>query len=197
MKKLAITALLATLYTLPVYAELQGKTSTTTQQSTSASKNTGSNPLKNLRATHDKMEGLTFYQHKSSPQYRNANGAYLYFSKEDTKGTITPIRLSIQYYGDDWLFLESAWAKADGTRITLATGKWDRDNDSKVWEWADHEVPASFYPDIKKMAFAKDVVIRLEGKKYYQDLKLTQAQLKAMQEVLTAYEAAGGPTKNY
>jgi hypothetical protein len=159
-------------------------------------------PFKGLAKSRDDMAGVTWYRHPSSPKYHNSNGVYLYFGKYDN-GSITPLRLVAQYASDSWLFVENAWAKADGTRVDLPqeSGRfmgWERDNGGGgIWEWSDKAV---FSGEDKKavltLAQAKKVTVRYQGKKYYDDRTLSAAQLKALRDVVAAYEAATGAPWN-
>jgi len=151
-------------------------------------------PLKALSRKYDKMGGVAWYQSTSAPKYRNTNGMYLYFGKFDS-GTITPLRLAVQYASDDWLFITKAFAKADKTRIDFPQESgfsgWERDNGSGgIWEWSDVPVTgASDIAAVRAMAEAKSVTVRYEGKQYYNDRNLSAKQLKGMREVIAAYEA--------
>lgn len=159
---------------------------------------TAADPLKALYRNTDKMEGISWYSHKSSPKYSNANGVYLYFGKQES-GTITPLRLRLQYYSDSWLFVQDAWARVDGDRISLPQSSkrfsgWERDNSSgNIWEWSDTALTThSEIASVRKLAFAKTAVVRFEGQQYRDDRILSDQQLKAMREVIGAYEAATG-----
>lgn len=156
-------------------------------------------PLKGLAKDHDKMKGISWYRSPTSPKHANANAFYLYFGREDS-GRFTALRLVIQYYADDWLFVRRAWAKVDGQTIDplpQRSGRpfgWERDNNGgKIWEWSDAEVsqPAD-RAAVRKIAEAKSVTVRFEGQQYHTDRTLTAAQLKAMRDVIAAYEAATG-----
>lgn len=155
-------------------------------------------PLKGLATERDKMRNITFYQSPASPKYVNANAFYLYFGKEDS-GRLTSMRLVMRYHADEWLFINKAWAKADGVDVTppQKTGRlmgWERDNgDGKIWEWSDAPIdtPESIAA-VRRIANAKDVTVRFEGKQYYKDRTITAAQLKAMRDIIAAYEAASG-----
>lgn len=154
-------------------------------------------PLKKLKANRDEMRSITFYSHPSSPRYRNSNGVHLYFGKEDN-GTFTPLRLVLQYRADSWLFVKRAWSKADGVEINLPSTSnfsgWERDNSGgSIWEWSDTALIApGEKAAIRSLANSKSVTVRFEGSQYYDDRKLSAAQLAAMREVISAYEAATG-----
>lgn len=155
-------------------------------------------PFKGLTKRRDDMSGVTWYHHPSSPKHHNSNAVYLYFGKNDS-GVFTHLRLVAQYAASDWLFVERAWAKADGVTVNLPqeSGRfmgWERDNSGGgIWEWSDKGVTSGEEKTaVRTLANAKKVTVRYEGKRYYNDRNLSEAQLKAMRDVITAYEAATG-----
>jgi len=152
--------------------------------------------LKGLSKECDKMRDICWYKAVGSPKFRNTNAFYLYFGRTSS-GAFTDLRLTVQYFADDWLFINGAWAKADGDRVDVPSAKWERDNNHNIWEWTDVEIdtPRSTSA-ITKIANAKNVVVRFEGKQYYNDKTLSAAQLKAMRDVIAAYEKATGKTIN-
>jgi hypothetical protein len=159
-----------------------------------------SDPLKSLARDYDKMRGIAWYRSSSSPKHVNSNGFYLYFGKEDS-GRVLPMRLVVRYYADDWLFVKNAWAKVDGVNAELPQESkrlmgWERDNaGGKIWEWSDAELstPASI-ATARAISNAKNVTVRFEGRQYHSDRTITAQQLKAMRDVIAAYEAATGRT---
>lgn len=191
MKKQAISVvLLAVIAWHSAFAQ-------TAQAPKAPAKAAATDPLKALRADKDEMADITFYSSKTSPKYRNANGFYLYFGKTKD-GTFTPLRLVAQYFADDWLFVGQAWAKADGTRVDVPSTSrrmgWERDHGSgDIWEWSDYPLKSSAEIEaVRKIAFAKAVTVRFEGRQYYADKKLSEKQLAALREVIAAYEAVTG-----
>ena len=96
-------------------------------------------------------------------------------------------------------FVQRAWAKADGTTINIPQASsrlfgWERDNSGgNIWEWSDAPLTsASEIAEVRAMANAKSVTVRFEGKQYKNDRTLSAQQLKAMRDVIAAYEAATG-----
>lgn len=156
-----------------------------------------SDPLKNLRKSRDEMKGVTWYQHAGSPRYRNANGFYLYFGRHDD-GTTTPLRLVIQYFSDDWLFVQRAWGKADGQTVEFPQKRgimgWERDNGSgDIWEWSDEVVTSAEHKlMLRAMSKSKSATIRFEGRQYFDDKKLNARQLEALGSMISTYEAVTG-----
>lgn len=155
-------------------------------------------PLKSLSSKRDDMRGITWYRHPTSPKYINSNGFFLYFGKEDN-GSFGELRLVARYYADDWLFITRAWAKADGVTIDVPQESnrlfgWERDHsDGKIYEWTDTALTSpKDIAAVRKLAEAKSVTVRFEGKQYYNDRSLSSQQLKALRDVIAAYETATG-----
>lgn len=179
----------------PAFAAAQQKPETSTTTSAAVKKPTP----KYLRAKRDEMREVTWYRHSTSPRNANVNSFFLYFGVMDS-GTFGDLRLVARYFDDDWLFVHSAWAKADNERVVFpqvasgAFGGWKRDHDSgEIWEWSDKEVDTpEGRANVRKMAEAKVVTVRFEGRQYYNDRKLTAQQLKSMREVIAAYEQMTG-----
>jgi hypothetical protein len=199
-------AKLTVLFTAAIFSSLaiaqSPATTAPAQKKAAPAEKPAADPLKGLSKRRDDMKGMTWYKHPSSPKYRNANGFYLYFGKEDS-GTFTPLRLAVQYYSEDWLFIRSAWAKADNERVDVPheTSRymgWERDNSGgSIWEWSDTALTSSSEKSVvRTLANAKKVTVRFEGRQYYDDRTISAAQQKAMREVITAYEAATGKPWN-
>lgn len=148
--------------------------------------------LAQMRISKDNVKGTIWYYDKSSPKYVNANGFFLYIGTG--KGYAPTLRLKIQYYGDDWLFIDSYFFNVDGktTSINPGYGDIETDNDSEVWEWFDTEPNKGEVELIKSIIKSKKAVMRLEGSKYYKDVTISATQKKALQRVLTVYAGLGG-----
>ena len=148
--------------------------------------------LSQMRISKDDVKGTSWYFDKSSPKYVNANGFFLYIGTG--KGYTPTLRLKIQYFGEDWLFIESYFFNVDGKTKSINPGYGDieTDNDSQVWEWFDTEPNNGEVELIKSIIKSKKAVMRLEGSKYYKDVTISATQKKAFQRVLTVYAGLGG-----
>ena len=148
--------------------------------------------LSQMRVEKDEVKGITWYRDKTSPQYVNLNGFYLYIGAG--KGFTPTLRLKIQYYGEDWLFIEQYFFNVDGKTkvIKPSYGDVERDNDSKVWEWFDTTPNDSEVALIKSIIKSKKAVMRLEGSKYYKDVVISSTQKAALKRALTVYTGLGG-----
>ncbi|MFT4179272.1 MAG: hypothetical protein QM612_07390 [Thermomonas sp.] len=146
--------------------------------------------LQSLSKKTDKIEGVDWYRDKSSPAYNNQNGFYLYIGK---KAESNPwLRLRIQYYSDDWLFIRSIIVVADGQRFEKNGLDFERDHDSHIWEWYDANPTAEDLRMIEAVIASKDATIRFVGQQYHNDKKITASQKAALRRVLDAYKALGG-----
>ena len=148
--------------------------------------------LGQMKIQKDTFKGITWYQDKSSPKYRNSNGFYLYCGTK--KGANTTLRFVIQYYGEDWLFIEKYLFNVDGDtyEIDPSYGDVEKDNDSKVWEWLDITPDNSEVELLRKIIKSKKAVMRIEGSKYVKDVTISTMQKKALGRVLTVYSGLGG-----
>lgn len=141
--------------------------------------------LSRLNKRYDSFQDVTWYSSPSSPRYRNANGFYLYFGVSGSSKL--PLRLVLQYYSSDWLFIEDVKVNVDGSVYTISNTDWERDNDSNIWEWSDETLEDRSL--IEKIIKSKSTVIRYEGRQYYDTRTLSSAQKLALKLVLDAYDA--------
>lgn len=130
-----------------------------------------------------------WYFPKTSPQYTNANGLYLYFST--VNGEPSNLRFRFQYYADDWLFIEYIIFSIDDRVYNYYPTKVDRDNDSNIWEWFDDSATADLNTIIA-LANAKNAKMKIIGRQYHKVKPVTSAQIKSMKQTLELYKAMGG-----
>jgi len=97
--------------------------------------------------------------------------------------------MRFQYESNKWLFVRSAIVIADGRRFDLSGGRWERDHDSRIWEWLDEPADETL---LRAIAGAKNVTVRYQGKQYYDDRKVSAKQQEALKRTLTAFKAMGG-----
>lgn len=141
--------------------------------------------LSKLSKKYDSFQDITWYQSLSSTKYRNANAFYLYFGV--SSGSPAGLRLVIQYYADDWLFIDSAKINVDGRIYDVGESNWERDNDSEIWEWIDE--PLSDRSLIEAIIKSRSAVIRFEGSQYYGTRTISASQKRALRDVLDAYDS--------
>ena len=139
--------------------------------------------LSKLSKRYDKFQDITWYSSSNSPRYRNSNGFYIYFGSSDNSKL--PLRLVVQYESDDWLFINSAAVNVDGENYSIS-GDWERDHDSRIWEWIDETLDDREM--IEAIIKSKSAVIRFEGNQYYNTRTISASQKQSMQDVLLAYD---------
>jgi tetratricopeptide (TPR) repeat protein len=139
--------------------------------------------LSKLSKRYDKFQDITWYSSPNSPRYRNYNAFYIYFGS--SSNSKLPLRLVVQYESDDWLFINSAAVNVDGVNYSIS-GDWERDNNSRIWEWIDEKLDDREM--IEAIIKSKSAVIRFEGNQYYNTRTISASQKQAMRDVLSAYD---------
>lgn len=144
-----------------------------------------------MRSNRDEVNGITWYRDKTTTQYVNAKSFHIYFGKYDDNTVISP-RLKIQYFGDQWVYVDKYIIKVDDEKFELYPGSdIKRDNDTKVWEYYDTNMGTKDWEMVKKIISSKKTTVRHQGQ-YYYDHVVTDKEKKALQNTLDAYEALGG-----
>jgi len=140
----------------------------------------------------DKVADTKFIQDKTSPIYVSRNGFYPYINATTTGYPI--LRLRIQYFASDWLFIQSYLLNVDGTQYTITPDEVQRDNgivggDPMVWEWYDYSLTDDEIAMLKAIADSKSAIIRSNGRHYYKDQIITSQQKLAIKDVLVEFDA--------
>lgn len=138
----------------------------------------------------DEFTQTVWVQPKARPQYRNQNAVYAYFEKSDN--SVNNFRMVVQYAGEEWLFVRSVKFNVDGKTYDYYATKWDRDNDTSVWEWSDEQVSKTDLPLLTAIANGKVVKYRLVGDKYHEDKTLSEKYKTSIKNTLNYYSAQGG-----
>lgn len=145
--------------------------------------------LGNMKTTKDEIKGITWIGHKKAPILTRYISAYFGAKNEST--TNYPLRLKLQYYGDDWLFVRSVTIKADEKIYELGRLSFERDHSSgSVWEWID--MPVKDHQMLTALMTAKKVIIRFDGKQYYDDFLVPKEQQAQLREVYDVWKSMGG-----
>lgn len=140
-----------------------------------------------LRVKADEMEDNTWYYDKSTPGYNNRNSFHVYLGQNLSGNWL---RFRVQYYADDWLFINKLIIKTDTNKYTyIPKSTPERDNaDGKIWEWIDDSVSESELAMLKDVATSKKVKIRFNGSQYYKDKTVTSNQKRGLRHILDYYE---------
>lgn len=144
----------------------------------------------------DEFSDYTWVKPKSAPKYRNRNGIYCYFATKN--GSASNFRFVFQYYGGDWLFIQNMVFNIDGENIIIIPSNMETDCNLSIWEWCDELVQSgnatySINEEfISKIANAKSVKVKLNGRKYYDTRTLTSSQIKSIKDTYEYFKALGG-----
>lgn len=144
----------------------------------------------------DEFSEVVFVEPLAAPRYRNRNGIYCYFAKKDNKAC--SFRFVFQYYSDNWLFIKNMVFNIDGENIKIIPNRMETDCNSMIWEWCDESVKSGNTPYsineefISKIANAKSVKVKLNGRQYYDTRTLSAAQIKSIKDTYEYYKALGG-----
>lgn len=133
-----------------------------------------------------------WYTPKSAPRYINKNSIHCYFAVIDE--IPRNFRIKIQYYDDDWLFINKYQFSIDGKAYEFYPDNIKRDNGDSghIWEWCDDRIELSDTDLIKALANAKNAKIKFVGKQYSDVKKITKNQIKSIKRTLELYKAMGG-----
>jgi hypothetical protein len=142
------------------------------------------------RSTYDDIRGITWYRHRSSPEYVNTRSdIHLYVGKTDA-GFVIP-RLRILYKADNWLFIRSYLIKADDQTFVIAPDAFEVERDhgySGIWEWYDTPATARELEILRTVAESRRAVIRYQGQQYHRDRTITDREKQAIREMLIVHD---------
>ena len=146
-----------------------------------------------MNTDYDKVQKLTWYQHKNQPQYTDITCyMYPYIGRMDDGYTWLRVALNYTDAKTDagWIFFDHVIFSVDGENTTKYFNRSEiiRDNDTEVWEIADFEPNASEIQLLKSIANSTETIIRFEGDEYYEDHIVTDKEKAAILDVLTAYD---------
>lgn len=143
----------------------------------------------NLKKVTDEIKGITWVSHKNDPLL--ATNMSLYFGLKDNSAANFPLRLKFIYSAETWLFIQEVTIKADDQVYSLGKMDFERDNSSGIiWEWSDSKLQD--FAMVEKIAAAKKVVIRFDGRQYYKDFEVPESQKQAMKDILVSWKRYGG-----
>ena len=142
--------------------------------------------MKNFQFKKDEFSNNTWYEHKNTPRYRNSNGFYFYFGVNEDIG-VGALRMVLQYYDDDWLFVKNIIFSIDGDNYKFVPEDMKRDNSGGyIWEWFDE--PIDSQSDlVQALANSHSVKIKLNGSDYYDIRTLNQKQIQGIKETYELY----------
>jgi hypothetical protein len=141
---------------------------------------------KGSRKKGDEFSESKYLFDPSSPRYINANGVYCYIDDIKPK---PELHFKLQYYADDWLFIDQVIINTNGTNATY-DWEFERDNgDGMIWEWYDESVyDPSTDQTLIDIANAKTAKVKFSGEHYYNVKIITPAQRMAIKKMLKIYK---------
>lgn len=157
------------------------------QEKAEAEKKERLQAVNKLRKKYDDINHITWYENPYFRHYTNTNYTSIYIGQDDSS---IWLRLMMSYEGEDWIFFESAYLSYDGNTFDIPFDKYrdkKTENDTRVWEWIDVRVSDDLLAFLRKMVNGKSVKMRLSGK-YTNTRKLTNTEIKAIKDVLLAYD---------
>ncbi len=148
--------------------------------------------LATLAISKDDMKGLAWHRDKAAKQWVLGKYLKLYFGINESKGapSLMPLRMQLQYEGEDWIFARTLLIKVGGKVYNLMPENWNHENSGgTVWESCD--VPLSMEdPELlAAIASADEVKVRFEGRSSYSDFIVPKAQLAAAKRVHAVWRA--------
>lgn len=147
---------------------------------------------KKFRFTEDEFGDRVWVYHTTTPKYTNRNSIHLYFQK-DKDGQASNLRFRVQYEAGSWLFIKNMIFNIDGENVHFIPDDMDTDcgYGGRIWEWCDES--ATYNQDlINKIANAKTVKVKFNGRQYYDTKTMSSKELKAFKETLEFYKALDG-----
>lgn len=147
--------------------------------------------LEMLEGETDDMLGITWYKDASQTDPLGTHVRFFFGMK---RGKLMPLRLKVQYQGDDWVFAQRLLFKVDGRLFPLAPPRtaWTHENSGgTVWESID--LPAAISPALTNaLASAKAVKVRFDGR-YAFDHELSDEEVAALRTVYWVRRAVQNP----
>ena len=144
--------------------------------------------IQKMRKREDKIQGVTWFMDKSTPDTNSRNNIHLYIGQ---KGTEVWLRWKLQYASSSWLFVKAYIVAADDKRFERQA-RFERDNHTTIWEWHDSTAGKPELEIVNAIIGAKQITIRYLGDKYHDDRKVSPQEKQALKNVLDAYVALGG-----
>lgn len=144
--------------------------------------------LNKLKKQHDDVSGVTWYKNPYFTHYTNNYRASIYIG--ETSG-LQFLRLFMSYYGEDWIFFETAYLSYDGNTREILFNKYEhKESDhsgGSVWEWINVPVQEEMIPFLRAFANSPNAKMRFTGK-YTKTRDLSKNERQGILDVLDGYE---------
>ena len=142
--------------------------------------------LKNFRVNTDKFSKITYITHKKNDSYPRIN---IYIAIYDKAAYL---RLTTEYYGKDWIFMNKVTLIIDGKTYDFNVKKTKRDVSSSatVNETSDQIVTKDLMEIINALNNTNNNVdIRFEGNENVQDYVMNNKYLYTLKETITLFNS--------
>ena len=151
-------------------------------------------PFFNKKTDEFDTNEMTWYVPKNAPKYISSNGIYVYFGIN--KKGLTPLRLKVQYYSDEWLFFRKVNFSIDGKAYEFIPTNTETDNSGGyIWEWFDEAITSNSDKQLLlALCYANNAKMKFVGRQYYDIKNITPQQIKDIQRTIELYRAMGGET---
>ena len=145
--------------------------------------------LEGLVVEHDDISGITWYYQPYFMHYNNRNLTSIYMGEKDSE---IWLRLKMSYYGDNWIFFETAYLSYEGNTFDVLFDKYENKETEnaggEVWEWIDVPVEETTIAFLEKFAQSTEAKMRLTGK-YEETRNLSQDEKDGITDILNGYYA--------
>lgn len=143
-----------------------------------------------LKVEYDEFTGRSWYYNSYFTHYINSSKISLYIG---TKGDNVWLRLKVSRLGDDIIRFNQVRFSYDGTYFSVPIDYFrDHHFDAKngeLYEWVDVSVSDGLLSRLRSMSSSSAVKCRLEGDEYYRDRVISDKELKALSQIISAYDA--------
>ncbi len=149
-------------------------------------------PLFDIEKDEFAPDGRVWYTPKSAPDVVWTNGIYLYFMVKD--GKAQNLRLKVQYYDDDWLFLKKLYFSIDSNAYLYKPQdvKSDNGRGGMIWEWFDEKMYRDDKVLLDALSKAKSAKMKFVGDKYHHIRTISAEQIESIKNTLELYFLLGG-----
>jgi hypothetical protein len=152
------------------------------------------NSTKKLISSYDKIEKITWYKDRAlHNSFAVLPRVYLYMGIKT--GSYPWLRFVIQYYGDDWVFLNKYIIHVDGEKMVLIPpSQPNREVGSagSVYETNDLLVTTEIEKIVKAIMNSNEAIIRFSGPDKAMDYTVSSLEKKALRNIIDGYVALGG-----
>lgn len=147
-----------------------------------------------LKKEFDDVSGITWYYNPYFTHYNNSNLCSLYIGRKENS---VWLRLKMSYYGESWIFFDSAYLSYEGNTYDIPFNEYEdkkSDSDTETWEWIDVSVKSDLLQFMQNAVKSGNIKMRLSGK-YTQTRNLSKNEIKGLKDVLLAYDVLKNETK--